>query len=69
MATVLKFTLEKVTKNTIRYQEEPATGQPPIIGTLYVQKFWLGSPPPQSLEVKIEKTQVAPGAAATAQGK
>ena len=31
---------EKEPKNTIRYQEQPEEGQPPIIGTLYVAKFW-----------------------------
>jgi hypothetical protein len=36
----IQFTKEKETKNTIRYQEQPAEGQPPIIGTLYVAKFW-----------------------------
>ena len=36
----LKVTLNraKETKNTIRY-EEPAGGEPPIIGTLYIQKW------------------------------
>jgi hypothetical protein len=33
----LTFTLERETKNTIRYQED-ADGNPPAIGTLYVQK-------------------------------
>ena len=36
----LRFVKEKETKNTIRYQEQPEEGQPPIIGTLYVVKFW-----------------------------
>ena len=36
----IRFTEEKETKNTIRYQEQPEEGQPPIIGTLYVAKFW-----------------------------
>jgi hypothetical protein len=36
----IQFTKEKETKNTIRYQEQPGEGQPPIIGTLYVAKFW-----------------------------
>ena len=38
--TTLQFAKEKETKNTIRYQEQPEEGQPPIIGTLYVAKFW-----------------------------
>ena len=36
----IQFTKEKETKNTIRYQEQPEEGRPPIIGTLYVAKFW-----------------------------
>ena len=28
----------KETKNTVRY-EEPESGEPPVIGTLYVQKW------------------------------
>lgn len=40
------FTLERETKNTYRYQEElSGSGKPPIIGTLYVQKWAVGSPP------------------------
>jgi len=38
------FRFEKDTKNTFRYQEEPANGQPPKIGSLYVQKWALGGP-------------------------
>jgi hypothetical protein len=33
----LTFTLEQETKNTIRYAED-ASGKPPAIGTLYVEK-------------------------------
>ena len=33
----LTFTLERETKNIIRYQED-ADGKPPAIGTLYIQK-------------------------------
>lgn len=34
------FAREKETKNTVRFQEKPAEGKPPIIGTLYVQKWF-----------------------------
>jgi len=62
MATIIDkrpFTLERETKNTRRYLEEPPTGQPPAIGTLYIQKWILGNgtlgdPPPQRLAVTIE---------------
>jgi hypothetical protein len=48
----LTFTLERETKNTIRYQED-ANGKPPAIGTLYVQKWLLGQAPPGKLTVTI----------------
>ena len=48
----LRFTLERETKNTIRYAED-ASGKPPAIGTLYVQKWLLGNNPPQNLIVII----------------
>jgi len=47
----LKFTYEKETKNTIRYQEElgeMAHGSKDIaVGSLYVQKEALGEPVPE----------------------
>jgi len=33
-----KFTFEKETKNTIRFQEVVEDGDKPVIGPLYVQK-------------------------------
>lgn len=33
------FVLEKETKNTKKYEEVPESGQPPIVGSLYLQKF------------------------------
>ena len=44
---------ERETKNTVRFQEE-ASGKPPVIGTLYVQRWALGEPLPQRLTVTIE---------------
>lgn len=41
MLKTINFQVEKETKNTVRFNEMPAEGQPPIIGTLYVQKFAL----------------------------
>lgn len=40
--TTLTFTREKVTKNTVRYAEDVVAGQPPLIGTLYIQKWAAG---------------------------
>ncbi|MDA1276442.1 MAG: hypothetical protein O2960_20685 [Verrucomicrobia bacterium] len=52
----LTFTLERETKNTIRYQED-ASGKPPAIGTIYVQKWLLGDAPPKNLTVTISDSQ------------
>ncbi len=53
-AQTLTFTLERETKNTIRYQED-ASGKPPAIGTIYVQKWLLGQNPPKNLAITIEE--------------
>ena len=47
------FVTERETKNTVRFQEE-TSGKPPVIGTLYVQRWALGEPLPQRLTVTIE---------------
>jgi hypothetical protein len=39
---VVEFVKERETKNTIRFQEvDNPEGEPPVIGTLYVQKWVL----------------------------
>ena len=48
------FTVERETKNTVRYQEQ-TEGKPPAIGTLYVQKWLLGQNPPTSLTVVLRE--------------
>ena len=50
---VVKFTIEKETKNSVRYKEVPDEGQPPIIGSLYVQKWFAGNS--KNIEVTIAK--------------
>jgi hypothetical protein len=50
---VIKFEIEKETKNSVRYKELPAQGQAPIVGSLYVQKWFAGKT--KTLEVTIEK--------------
>jgi hypothetical protein len=64
----LKVTLKraKETKNTIRY-EEPESGDPPIIGTLYLQKWATHRlEDPETITVTIEvpagSTQSTPSA-------
>lgn len=56
----LTFTLERETKNTIRYAED-ASGKPPAIGTLYVQKWLLGNEPPKNLIVIIADSDTESG--------
>ena len=51
-AKTLTFSKEKETKNTVRYNEDPSTEHSPVIGTLYVQKWYAGSA--QKLTVTIE---------------
>lgn len=46
------FEVEKETKNTIRYAEV-GEGQPPVIGTIYVQK-WALKGVPKKVKVTLE---------------
>ncbi len=46
------FLFEKDTKNTYRYQEQPDGGQPPKIGSLYVQK-WALPEKPEKISVTV----------------
>ncbi|WP_299877111.1 hypothetical protein [uncultured Cocleimonas sp.] len=50
---VVKFEYEKETKNSIRYKEVPEEGTPPIVGSLYVQKWFAGSC--KNIEITIDK--------------
>ena len=52
---LVKFEYEKETKNSVRYKEVPADGKAPIIGTLYVQKWFAGSSKSLQIEVEIDK--------------
>lgn len=48
---------ERITKNTVRYQERPADDGPEVIGTLYVQKWALGTPAPDRITVTLEAAE------------
>ena len=50
----IHFEREKETKNTIRFIEVPKEGVAPVIGTLYVQKWFAGSKQKLTIEVKDE---------------
>lgn len=47
----LVFKKERETKRTVRYEE---VSDNPVIGLLYVKKFWLGEPYPKKLKVTLE---------------
>lgn len=49
----VKFEYEKETKNSVRYQEVPESGQAPIMGTIYVQKWFAEDS--KILEITIDK--------------
>lgn len=51
---IVNFVMERETKNTIKYEEQPGDG-PPIIGSLYVQKWWAKGA--KSLRVMLEKAE------------
>ena len=39
----MRFVKEKETKNMVRFTEKPAEGQPPVIGTIYINKWAVGA--------------------------
>ena len=55
----LSFQRERETKNTVRYEEQ-VTDAPPVVGTLYLQKYALNRlGNPDRLRVTIEAAAVA----------
>ena len=52
------FEVEKETKNTIRYAEK-AEGQPPVIGTIYIQK-WAMKGTPKQVKITLEAEDAPP---------
>jgi hypothetical protein len=50
----VNFKREKDTKNTVRFQEVEEKGKPPVIGTLYVQKWFAGDRNELTVEI-LEK--------------
>lgn len=49
---VVKFEFEKETKNSVRYKEVPEDGKAPVIGSLYVQKWFAENS--KQLQITIE---------------
>lgn len=50
---VIQFEIEKETKNSVRYKEMPEEGKAPVLGSLYVQKWFAGNS--KTLEITVEK--------------
>ena len=51
--TTITFEFEKQNKNSVRYKEVPKEGAPPILGSIYVQKWFAGNS--KIIEVTVEK--------------
>ncbi len=52
MKETRKFTKTKDTTHTTVYTEQPGPGKPPIVGTIYVQKWYAGDA--QEITVTVE---------------
>jgi hypothetical protein len=50
---IVKFEFEKQNKNSVRYKEMPEEGMPPVIGSIYVQKWFAGAS--KNIEITICK--------------
>ena len=52
------LTKERETKGTWRFKEdEDKGGMPPVIGTLYIQKWAVANPVPERIKVLIEEVK------------
>lgn len=40
--TKIEFRKLRDTKNTVRFEEQTPSGKPPVIGTIYIQKWFVG---------------------------
>jgi len=49
---IVEFQKEKDTKNTVKFAEVQTQGEAPVVGTLYVQKWFVGDA--NRLKVTIE---------------
>jgi hypothetical protein len=55
MSEEIVFELEKATKNTYRFSEVTANGQPPKVRNIYIQKWVFAERPPEKIKVTIEE--------------
>ena len=52
---VIKFEFEKNNKNSTRYKEIPEDGMPPVLGSIYVQKWFAGNSKKIEVTIKTEE--------------
>ena len=50
----VQFQKEKDTKNTVKFAEVQAQGEAPIIGSLYVQKWFIGDATQLKVTVEVQ---------------
>jgi hypothetical protein len=50
---IVRFEFEKQNKNSIRYKEIPEDGMPPVVGSIYIQKWFAGES--KNIEMTISK--------------
>ena len=57
----VRYTVEKETKNTVRFQElSEAQGEPTVLGTIYIQKWaWTRLGHPQAIQVTVAAAESA----------
>lgn len=51
---VVQFEKEKDTKNTVKFAEVQSQGEAPIIGSLYVQKWFAGDASKLRVTVEVQ---------------
>lgn len=60
----IQFKFEKHTLRTAKFEEVPAPGEPPVVGSLYLQKWFVPSAGPGTtitVEVAVpDSTQASP---------
>lgn len=52
--TTIRFEKEKETKNTIKFNEQPEAGKPPVVGSLYLQKWFVGTATSVTVTIETE---------------
>jgi|GEM_PF-467554 len=60
MKKTMLFQKERDTKNTVVFTEKPDPGTPPVIGTLYLQKWFVGESEKISVTVEFGSQENTP---------